>query len=109
EAHRRTPDPPTARLGSRPQPAPANTPRGGGRLPLRPKRAAFQAAQASAPDALLPDNPRSSTYSPGLLLLRPLVYFCSALDKYKRPSKEVSHGHLLATLLRKVLPDSRRN
>jgi len=25
------------------------------------------------------------------------------------PSKEVSHGHLLATLFREVLPDSRRN
>jgi hypothetical protein len=51
-------DPPTARLNSHPLPATANTPRGGGRLPLRPKRAALQAAQASAPDAHLPDNPR---------------------------------------------------
>src|ERR1017187_6394068 len=50
------------RLSQLPLPAAANTPRGGGRLPLRPKRAAFQAAQASAPDALLPDNLRSSTY-----------------------------------------------
>ena len=66
----------TAELLIRPPPAStlaapaANTPRGGGRLPLRPKRAAFQAAQASAPDALLPDNPRSPTCSSGLLLLQ---------------------------------------
>src|SRR5271157_6376863 len=60
----------STRLNSQASLAAVNSPRGGGRLPLRPKRAAFQAAQASAPDALLPDNPQSSTSSPGLLLLR---------------------------------------
>ncbi|HEX7423969.1 MAG TPA: hypothetical protein VF311_08795 [Terriglobales bacterium] len=56
-------------------PFPANPPRGGERLPLRPKRAALQAAPASAPDALLPDKfPISclllwSTFTPPLTLL----------------------------------------
>jgi hypothetical protein len=34
------------------------------------KRVAFQAAQASAPDAILPANPRFPTQSSGPLLLR---------------------------------------
>src|SRR5208282_3568733 len=72
EAHSPTPDPPLATV---------NTPRGGGRLPLRPKRAALQAAQAFATDALLPENPRSPTYCTGLLLLRPCGLVYSALDK----------------------------
>src|ERR1019366_1498815 len=50
------------------------------RLPLRPKRAALQAAQAFAPDALLPDNPRSPTCPSGLPILRRVVWFYSALD-----------------------------
>src|SRR5208337_4656717 len=80
EDHHRTPDPPTARLNRRPLSAAANTPRGGGRLPLRPKRAALQTAQASAPDALLPDNPRSRICSSGLLLLRRTGLVFRALD-----------------------------
>jgi hypothetical protein len=44
--------------------------RRGGRLSLRPKRAAFQAAQAAAPDALLSANLRSFTQPSGPVLLR---------------------------------------
>jgi hypothetical protein len=40
----------------------------------------LQAAQASAPDALLPDNPRSLNCSPGLLLLRRTGLVLRALD-----------------------------
>ena len=54
--------------------------RRGGRLSLRPKRAAFQTAQTSAPDALLPDNPRSPTPPLVYFSSAPLVYFYSALD-----------------------------
>ena len=41
----------------------------------------MQAAQASAPDALLPDNPRSLNGSPRLLLLRRTGLVLRALDR----------------------------
>jgi len=67
---RRTPDPPTtaSTVGRHHRGKLAS---GGGRLPLRPKRAAFQAAQASAPDASSPTIPN--------LLPVALVYWSTLL------------------------------